>query len=85
MATPIWSAARRRCSIAMIVGIAESAGKGPSLSLDDERISLARRLALAGVLNVEVRGFASLALADLIRETGGGVILRGLRAVSDFE
>ncbi len=66
----------------VIVGIAESAGKGPSLTLD-ERISLAR-LALSNVPNVEVRGFASL-LADFVRETGAGVILRGLRAVSDFE
>ena len=66
----------------VIVGIAESAGKGPSLDLD-ERIALAR-LALAGVPNVEVRGFAAL-LADFVRETGAGVILRGLRAVSDFE
>ena len=66
----------------VIVGIAESAGKGPSLTLD-ERISLAR-LALAGIDNVEVRGFASL-LANFVQETGAGVILRGLRAVSDFE
>jgi pantetheine-phosphate adenylyltransferase len=66
----------------IVVGIAESAGKGPSVSLDD-RISLAR-LALGGVANVEVKGFAGL-LADFVRETGAGVILRGLRAVSDFE
>ena len=66
----------------IIVGIAASAGKGPSIPLD-ERISLAR-LALAGMANVEVRGFASL-LADFVRETGAGVIVRGLRAVSDFE
>jgi len=66
----------------VIVGIAESAGKGPSLGLDD-RIALAR-LALAGMTNVEVRGFSSL-LADFVRDTGAGVILRGLRAVSDFE
>jgi len=66
----------------VIVGIAESAGKGPSFSLD-ERIALAR-LALAGLDNVEVRGFASL-LAHFVQETGAGVILRGLRAVSDFE
>ena len=66
----------------LIVGIAESAGKGPTIGLDD-RISLAR-LALAGLPNVEVRGFAAL-LADFVRETGAGVILRGLRAVSDFE
>jgi pantetheine-phosphate adenylyltransferase len=66
----------------VIVGIAESAGKSPSFNLDD-RISLAR-LALAGMANVEVRGFSSL-LANFVQETGAGVILRGLRAVSDFE
>lgn len=66
----------------LIVGIAESAGKGPSFDLE-ERIALSR-LALAGVANVEVLGFSSL-LAHFVRETGAGVILRGLRAVSDFE
>ena len=66
----------------VIVGIAESASKGTSFSLD-ERIALAQA-ALAGIANVTVRGFASL-LADFVRETGAGVILRGLRAVSDFE
>ena len=66
----------------LIVGIAESPGKSPCFSLDD-RISLAR-LALAGIDNVEVRGFSSL-LAHFVRDSGAGVILRGLRAVSDFE
>ena len=66
----------------LIVGIAQSAGKSPSFTLD-ERIALAET-ALAGIANVEVRGFASL-LANFVRETGAGVILRGLRAVSDFE
>ena len=66
----------------LIVGIAQSAGKSPSFTLD-ERIALART-ALDGIANVEVRGFASL-LANFVRETGAGVILRGLRAVSDFE
>jgi len=66
----------------LIVGIAQSAGKSPSFTLD-ERIALARN-ALDGIANVEVRGFASL-LANFVRETGAGVILRGLRAVSDFE
>jgi pantetheine-phosphate adenylyltransferase len=66
----------------LIVGIAESPGKAPGFALDD-RIALAR-LALAGIANVEVRGFASL-LAHFVRDTGAGVILRGLRAVSDFE
>ena len=66
----------------VVVGIAESVGKGPTFGLDD-RIALAR-LALAGLPNVEVRGFSSL-LATFVQEIGAGVILRGLRAVSDFE
>ncbi len=66
----------------LVVGIAESPGKSPSFNLD-ERISLAR-LALAGIDNVEVRGFDSL-LAHFVHEINAGVILRGLRAVSDFE
>ena len=66
----------------LVVAIADSSSKSPSFSLS-ERISLAR-VALAGVPNIEVRGFATL-LADLIEEIGAGVILRGLRAVSDFE
>jgi pantetheine-phosphate adenylyltransferase len=66
----------------IVVGIAESPGKGPALPLE-LRIALARE-ALADVPNVEVRGFDSL-LAHFVREVGAGVILRGLRAVSDFE
>jgi pantetheine-phosphate adenylyltransferase len=66
----------------IVVGIAQSAGKGPAFSLE-ERIALARE-ALAGHANVEVRGFNTL-LADFVRELGAGVLLRGLRAVSDFE
>jgi pantetheine-phosphate adenylyltransferase len=66
----------------LIVAIADNTSKGPAFSLA-ERISLAR-VALAGVPNIEVRGFATL-LADLVEEIGAGVILRGLRAVSDFE
>jgi pantetheine-phosphate adenylyltransferase len=66
----------------VVVGVAESPGKGPALPLD-ERVALART-ALAGYPNVEVRGFHSL-LAHFVHEIGAGVLLRGLRAVSDFE
>ena len=66
----------------VVVAVAESSGKGPGFSLD-ERITLAR-LALADLPNVEVRGFNCL-LADFVSEVGAGVIIRGLRAVSDFE
>ena len=67
---------------AIIVGVAESPGKGPALPLD-ERVELTR-IALADIPNVSVRGFDSL-LAHFVHEVGAGVLLRGLRAVSDFE
>ncbi|GAB3305492.1 pantetheine-phosphate adenylyltransferase [Luteimonas notoginsengisoli] len=66
----------------LIVGVAASPGKGPALPLA-LRVELARE-ALAHHENVEVRGFDSL-LAHFVKEVGGGVLLRGLRAVSDFE
>lgn len=66
----------------LIVGVAVSPSKGPSLPLE-LRVQLARE-ALVRCPNVEVRGFDSL-LAHFVRECGAGVLLRGLRAVSDFE
>jgi pantetheine-phosphate adenylyltransferase len=66
----------------IVVGVAESPGKAPGFELQ-ERIDLAR-LALAGIDNVEVLGFNTL-LADFVRKMKAGVLLRGLRAVSDFE
>ena len=66
----------------VVVGVAASPGKGPALPLE-LRVDLARQ-AVAGLPNVDVRGFGSL-LAEFVREVGAGVILRGLRAVSDFE
>jgi pantetheine-phosphate adenylyltransferase len=66
----------------IIVGVAESPGKSPALPLD-ERVELTRT-ALSSVPNVTVLGFDSL-LAHFVHEVGAGVLLRGLRAVSDFE
>ena len=66
----------------LIVGVAESPSKRPTLPLG-LRVSLAQD-ALARHPNVEVRGFDSL-LAHFVRDMGGGILLRGLRAVSDFE
>ena len=67
---------------AIIVGVAESPGKSPALPLA-ERVALTR-VALEDIPNVTVRGFYSL-LAHFVHEVGAGVLLRGLRAVSDFE
>lgn len=66
----------------VVVGVAQSPSKGPSLPLE-RRVALARE-ALGGHANVEVRGFDTL-LAHFVRDVGAGVLLRGLRAVSDFE
>ncbi|HEX7349089.1 MAG TPA: pantetheine-phosphate adenylyltransferase [Rhodanobacteraceae bacterium] len=66
----------------LIVAVARSSGKAPRFELA-ERVELARA-ALADIPNVEVRGFDTL-LARFVTECGAGVILRGLRAVSDFE
>lgn len=66
----------------LIVGVAASPSKQPTLPLE-LRVRLARE-ALARHPNVEVHGFDSL-LAHFVRDSGGGILLRGLRAVSDFE
>ena len=66
----------------LIIGVAESPGKSPALPLQ-LRVDLARE-AVAHHANVEVRGFDSL-LAHFVADLGAGVLLRGLRAVSDFE
>lgn len=66
----------------VVVAVAESQAKRPFFSLDD-RVGLARDI-LSVYPNVEVRGFDCL-LMDLVHELGAKVIIRGLRAVSDFE
>ena len=66
----------------VVVGVAQSPSKGPALPLE-QRVQLARG-ALAHHSNVEVIGFDTL-LAHFVRSVQGGVLLRGLRAVSDFE
>jgi pantetheine-phosphate adenylyltransferase len=66
----------------VVVAIAYNPKKSPLLSLD-ERCELVAS-ATAHLPNVTVTGFSNL-LADFVQEQGATVILRGLRAVSDFE
>jgi pantetheine-phosphate adenylyltransferase len=66
----------------VIVAVAANAGKTPLLPLD-LRVELARRV-LADTPNVEVTGYAELTV-EFARKHGASVIIRGLRAVSDFE
>lgn len=66
----------------VIVGIAASPNKQPFFSLE-ERVDMARQV-LADVPGVKVLGFSGL-LMKFLAEQGATVVLRGLRAVSDFE
>jgi pantetheine-phosphate adenylyltransferase len=66
----------------LIVGVADSRGKRPFFT-QAERIEMAREV-LEGIGKVTVQGFSGL-LRDFVRQRGARVILRGLRAVSDFE
>ena len=73
--------ARRRFD-RVIVAVAGSTGKSTCFTLE-ERVSLART-AVSKIDDVEVMGFDGL-LVKFAEAQGAGVILRGLRAVSDFE
>lgn len=76
--------ARRICP-QVTVAVAESLGKngvGTTFSLD-ERVELAQE-ALAGIDGVNVRPFQGL-LVDFARQIGAGAVVKGLRAMTDFE
>lgn len=66
----------------VIVAVAINPTKTPAFTLE-KRVNLAKQT-LAGLPNVEVCGFEGL-LVDIAREKKAQVIIRGLRAVSDFE
>ena len=66
----------------VIVAIAESPHKTPLFDLD-QRITMARH-DLSHIENIEVVGFDNL-LIEFAHECGANVLVRGLRAVSDFE
>jgi len=66
----------------LILAIAESPSKKPRFSLA-ERVDMAQEV-LNDVKNVEIVGFNTL-LMDFVHQQGAKVVVRGLRAVSDFE
>ena len=69
----------------LVLGIAINAGKGPMFTLD-ERVAIAEE-AVAPLRNraeIIVQPFEGLTM-HFAREVGAGVIVRGLRAVADFE
>jgi pantetheine-phosphate adenylyltransferase len=66
----------------VIIAIAVNKGKNPLFALE-ERVEMAK-LVTAPLPNVSIIGFGNL-LVDCAKEHKASVILRGLRAVSDFE
>ena len=66
----------------VVVAIADSQKKTPLFSLDD-RVSLCK-VSLAHLDNIEVVGFRNL-LTDFAKSQNARCVLRGLRAVADFE
>jgi pantetheine-phosphate adenylyltransferase len=66
----------------VIVAIASNQGKTPMFTLE-ERVELAQRV-LADIPNVAVEGYTGLTV-DFARLRGVNIVVRGLRAVSDFE
>jgi pantetheine-phosphate adenylyltransferase len=71
----------------LVVGVSISAGKGPMFSLE-ERVEMVRAeiaaIATRNGMVIEVEPFDTL-LVDFARKTGASMIVRGLRAVSDFD
>lgn len=66
----------------LVIAVADNRNKNSLFTLE-ERVELAKHVT-ADMPNVEVVGFNGL-LVDFVQEIGGNVLLRGLRAVSDFE
>lgn len=71
----------------LVIGVAVNRDKGPLFSLE-ERVALivgeCREITASTGMAIEVRPFENL-LVNFAEEVGAGVIIRGLRAVADFE
>jgi pantetheine-phosphate adenylyltransferase len=69
----------------LVIGVAINRDKGPLFSLD-ERVAMVREetARFSGQAEIEVRPFETL-LMSFAEEVGASVIVRGLRAVADFE
>jgi pantetheine-phosphate adenylyltransferase len=80
---------RRACSLVdrLVIGVAINRDKGPLFTLE-ERVAMIETeiapLGLAAGCEIVVHPFENL-LIDCARDVGAGVIIRGLRAVADFE
>lgn len=69
----------------LVIGVAVNAGKGPMFSLE-ERVAIikAETAPLAATIEIDVQPYEGLTL-QFARQIGATMIIRGLRAVADFE
>ncbi len=68
----------------LIIGVTTNPSKNPMFSTEERLAMVEREVASLGLDNVEVVGFNAL-LVKFARRQGANVIIRGLRAVADFE
>ena len=71
----------------LVIAVAKNAGKGPLFTLEERVAILEEEIATLAPINgyrIEVRSFDTL-LMHFAQSVGASVIVRGLRAVSDFE
>jgi pantetheine-phosphate adenylyltransferase len=68
----------------LIIGVTTNPSKNPMFTPEERMAMVTREVADMGVSNVEVVGFNAL-LMKFAEKQGASVILRGLRAVADFE
>ena len=68
----------------LIIGVTTNPSKNPMFSTEERFAMVEREVAQLGLTNVEVVGFNAL-LVKFAQKQGASVIIRGLRAVADFE
>ncbi len=68
----------------LIIGVTTNPSKNPLFSPDERIATVKREVAMLGIENVDVVGFNAL-LMKFAEKQGANVIIRGLRAVADFE
>ena len=65
----------------LIVGVLQNNSKTPLFSVE-ERVNMLKEVT-ASLPNVEIQSFEGL-LIDFVRQSGAGIVVRGLRAITDF-
>ena len=68
----------------LIIGVTTNPSKNPMFSTEERFAMVEREIAGMGIENVEVAGFNAL-LVKFAQKMGASVLIRGLRAVADFE